>query len=195
MLARQFVDRLGDTLVVAEDEVFSLGKRERVFLEQRRQRNVGRQPQNEFGHDIAYVIAAVRDFRIPGPVLGCGPEPNFDPRPAIDGGQRPDQHHRMVDPAEHVEAGREVGDPDGAAVFVIQRGLHDRGVADVLLFRAREIHQFDLIETADGLRVVGHQQAAECRVAIELRHAGPVDGGALVDQGADLTIPDDGQVE
>ena len=73
------------------------------------------------------------------------------------------QHDRRVASAEIFETWREVGDPDGTTVPVIERRREYRGIGQVLLLAVRVVDQFDaeragqVLFTAGALTVIVHE--------------------------------------
>jgi hypothetical protein len=145
--------------------------------------------------DEAQVIAAARDLGRRRPPLPARADDEANPRVAD---QRPHPTHDLGRPERAVaveEARAEIDDFDALAGGVEKPRSNDRGARVVGLLRACEPFQLDAEHTA--LRRAGGvaEQRMKDRIAVEARYAAPDDGGALVDQGADRAVADQGKIQ
>ena len=186
---------LWDRLVGTEDEVQGPVEYERVFLDNVRKRCVGRQAQRRIRANIANVIAAMRRLARLCAVVTRWSQADANPRRT---GFRPDtpcQHHGSEHAPDVFVAGREIRDADRAAIRVVQDRVQDGGIRLVNLFAVREIDELHFEEAGQVELIVVAQQAAEDRVGVELRHAGPDHRRTSIDERCHLAISDQTDVE
>ena len=103
------------------------------------------------------------------------PQANGDARQPAQRLDAADDLRGMEGALEAQEARREIGDPHGVAVAVLEHRLDDRRVAHVLRARRRLAVQDDV---AEALLLVAGEQGGEHRVGIEARKAPPDDAPA-----------------
>ena len=141
------------------------------------------------------MIAAARDLGRRRSPLPARADDEANPRVA-DQGSHPTHDLGRPEGAVAVEETRaEVDDFDALARGVEKPRSNDRRARVVGLLRARESFQLDaedaVLRRAGGVA----EQRMKDRIAVEARHAAPDDGGALVDQGADRAIADQGKIQ
>ena len=125
---------LGDRLVGTEDEVQWPVEYERVFLDNVRERCVGRQSQRRVGADIADVIAAMRRLARLCAIVAGWSQADSNPRRTGFRKDAPRQHHRSEDATDVLIAWREIRDANRTAVRVVQNRVQNRGIRLVDLF-------------------------------------------------------------
>ena len=135
------------------------------------------------------------DVRGPAHVAEAGADADANAGLAFDRTQDPDQGHRAVAAPELREARREVGDLEGAAFPVPERGDEDRGVLDVALPALDESLDLDVESAALVFRGAPFEEARENGVAVGARHARPRDAPAPVDERGEGAVADHSQVE
>ena len=115
-----------------------------------------------------------------------------DARQAGDRLDHPDELRWTVRPPEMIEARREIGDLDRAAMAVAHRGCNDRSVADVLRAAFGEVLEDDVGET---IFLGPSEQPAEHRIAVEARKAPLHDPRCRIEESSRTTIADYGEVQ
>ena len=142
-LAHQRGGRFLQRLVRPDDEMQRPLQHDRPVLEQRRQRRVGGDAVIQSVGAETDVVAAV-DPRLTAFAVTRGrAQSQAQCRPA---GERLDgahEHHGAEYAATRTKAWRKIQDTHHSAVRVVQAGLEDRRVAQVVLFGARQVQHVD----------------------------------------------------
>ncbi|MNS82514.1 hypothetical protein D3C72_1162610 [compost metagenome] len=186
-------DRLIIALVRTEEEGEVLFQPEGAFGQHMSHRGVGRQPQGQVGAQIADVVGARGPIRAARPPIRRGPQPHRDARRPRQGPHHPRKGDGAIDARMLQVTRREIENLDRGPAFVGHHRAQDGGVADIGLFDRHPVGQFDGPEAVFGIAAV--HQGREDRIAVDARGAGPDETGFAVDQGADRTVADGGEVE
>ncbi len=166
---------------------------ERQAVAHEAQRHIGGQAQHVVGQYPADVVAAPGGLGHAGTPVGQRARTHDDARVAGQRTHLADQADRPVEAVVLAPARREIDDFQGAAMLVAQHGAKDGGVGQVALFAVDHVLQLDAEVTA--FLLVGAEQGAEGRVAIEGRQAAPDDARVFVDQRAEAAIADHAQIQ
>ena len=113
-------------------------------------------------------------------------------------GQRAHAAHqlsRSEHPAVVCESRCEVDDLDGLAGIVMERRAHDRRAAVIGLLNTRHALELHREAARVGRSLLRIEQSVERRCAVEARQAAPHDACAPVNQRADRTVADQGQIQ
>jgi ABC-type metal ion transport system substrate-binding protein len=105
-----------------------------------------------------------------------------------------DQHSRPKNPAELLEAWREIRDLNGRTVAVPEHRFNHGGVMTVMLLRLPQIEEFDVIEALLTVLMIVEERT-ESWVTIKTRQTTPYDSCARIQQGAEIAIANDSKVE
>ena len=191
-LARGGVDRRLEGLVRPQDQRDRLDQRERRLVHDIGEGGIGGDAQRVGAARIADVVRPAGTRGARAPVVERRPDPDLDARQA---GHRLDAAEdlwRIEHTLETLEAGHEVGDAHGVAGAIAQRGLHDRGVAQIGALRGDRALQHHV---AEALLDVAGQQARQDGIGIEAREAPPGDAPDGVHQRSGAAVADDREVE
>ena len=137
-----------------------------AVLEQRRQRRVG-------GHAVVQPVGREADVMAAGDAglaalaeARGGTQPQAQRRPAGERLHAAHEHHGPEHAAAAAKPRREIEDAHHAAVRVVQPRLEDRGIAQVVLFGAREVEHVDREHALVRVAALFLQQRREHRVAV-----------------------------
>jgi hypothetical protein len=93
------------------------------------------------------------------------------------------------------ETRAEIQNPDRAVLLVAHDGLDDGRVGLVALLDRDLINQIDCEHAARGLAALFVQQRTKQRIAIGYRPAAPHHHALAIDQGVELAVADDGEIQ
>ncbi|MNJ53235.1 hypothetical protein D3C77_486150 [compost metagenome] len=185
--------RLVVALVRPQEEGQFLLQAEGALVEHMGDRAVGGQAQGHVAAQVADVVGARGALGPTRAPVGRRAQAHGDPRRARQRPHHPAKGDRAID-ARMLEVARtEVDDLDRGAVFGRQHRAQHRGVADVGLIDRLQAFQLDRPEAVLGSLAV--HQGGKDRIVVDAGRAGPDEAALAVDQGADRTIADGGQVQ
>ncbi len=173
------------------DQRMGAVRHESALVEDIADRYVGGQPQHARVRHIAQMVRAARDADLIGAVVADRAHAHSHARRAGQVRDLAHDHQRPEFTPVLPEMRHEIGQPDRATARIPQRGLQDGGIAQIFALDRDAVVDPDLVVAA----ILVIDQLAEQRVALKIGETTPDDASLRIDQGRDLAVADQTQIQ